>query len=265
MAVMVRPVCGFLRGLGSCLGWCDWRGIWQTAHLLRTMPCFRFGDGPWLAAAGRNVERCAGCVGLNYKNHILFGVACWIGVAACLGEAPRPASICAAGFAALLPDVDHSSSMLGRWVPVLPRIMPHRGLTHSAAALVGMAAVLWLAFVHFPQWPQLWLAAFVGYASGIAGDVLTRNGVQFLWPFKPRLRLPLLGKSGGWQESVFNMAAIALALYFWFYSRPVLQDMQSWIGDIVVALQWLSHTFLPLAAGFLHRVWGHAWGAPWIS
>ena len=189
MAVMVRPVCGFLRGLGSCLGWCDWRGIWQTAHLLRTMPCFRFGDGPWLAAAGRNVERCAGRVGLNYKNHILFGVACWIGVAACLGEAPRPASICAAGFAALLPDVDHSSSMLGRWVPVLPRIMPHRGLTHSAAALVGMAAVLWLAFVHFPQWPQLWLAAFVGYASGIAGDVLTRNGVQFLWPFKPRLRL----------------------------------------------------------------------------
>jgi membrane-bound metal-dependent hydrolase YbcI (DUF457 family) len=192
-------------------------------------------------------------------------VACWIGAAIFLGEAPRPADVLMAGFAALWPDIDHRKSMVGRWVPILPRLLKHRGITHSAVGLAAVSGALWVAFIHLPQWQAMWMAAFVGYASGIAGDVMTQNGVQLFWPLKPHIRFPLLGNSGGWQESVFNMAAILLALHAWMDSRPILQDMQTWISDVVQALEWFSHTVLPVALGFVQKVWAHAQGAPWSS
>ena len=56
------------------------------------------------------------------------------------------------------------------------------------------------------------MAAWVGYASSIVGDMLTLDGVRLLWPLKLRVRVPILWKSGGWQESAFNTVALGAAL-----------------------------------------------------
>lgn len=202
---------------------------------------------------------------MNYKNHVLFGVACWVGTATYLGQAPRPAGICIAGFAALWPDMDHPSSVLGRWIPVLPRLMSHRGPTHSALALMLLAAALWTAAWHFPEWRWELLAIFVGYASAIVGDILTVDGVQFFWPAKVRVRLPILWKSGGWHESVFNTAAILLVVYYWMASRPVLADMQAWFADLIGALEWVAYTVLPAALGLVQELWRYVQRMPWLS
>lgn len=194
---------------------------------------------------------------MNYKNHMVFGVACGLGAATYLGQAPHPLGICVAGLAALLPDVDHPSSVVGRWVPILPRLMSHRGVTHSLFALALLAWGLWAFASHFPPWRWTAVAAFVGYASSILGDMLTLDGVRLFWPLKLRVRVPILWKSGGWHESVFNTVALGSALYFWVDSRPILTDMQAWIADAVAALNWVSHRVLPVAAQVMQQAGGY--------
>ncbi len=194
---------------------------------------------------------------MNYKNHMVFGVACGMGAATYLGQAPHPLGVAVAALAALLPDVDTPSSVVGRWVPVLPRLLSHRGITHSLLALGLLAWGLSVAVGHCADGRWLAVAAWVGYASSIVGDMLTLDGVRLLWPLKLRVRVPILWKSGGWQESAFNTVALGAALYFWLDTRPILADLQAWIADAIAALGWVSHRLLPVAAQLMQKMGGY--------
>ncbi|UDG80699.1 Inner membrane protein YdjM [Candidatus Hartigia pinicola] len=100
---------------------------------------------------------------------------------------------------ALLPDIDHPFSTLGRLLRILSlpisKICGHRGFTHSLVA--------WLMLLIFCyQWlPNIWLipndltqAFLLGYISHLIADMLTLTGVPLLWPLLFRFRLPLLPK-----------------------------------------------------------------------
>jgi len=102
--------------------------------------------------------------------------------------------------AALIPDLDHSGSFLGRFLPLrLP--LRHRGFTHSLAAtlLLGL-------FAPFP--------IVLGYFLGWFLDMFTINGVQLFWPLPDRWAiLPgLKVTTGSRKENFLCFVLILLAV-----------------------------------------------------
>ena len=114
-----------------------------------------------------------------------------------------PFVLATAGAASLLPDLDTSTSILGRLCSPLSRAIegrfPHRTLTHSFLATIALAALSWpLRWAGQGAGPGLWRALVFGFFFGWFGDVFTRSGVAAFYPAtgarlviprNPRLRL----------------------------------------------------------------------------
>ncbi|RMF47869.1 MAG: hypothetical protein D6750_08535 [Bacteroidetes bacterium] len=100
---------------------------------------------------------------------------------------------------ALIPDIDHSGSFLGRFLRL--RWFRHRGFTHSLAAtlLLGL-------FAPFP--------IVLGYFLGWFLDMFTVAGVQIFWPLPDRWAIfpGLRITTGSRKESLFCFFLIFLAL-----------------------------------------------------
>lgn len=115
-----------------------------------------------------------------------------------------------AAFGALLPDIDHPASWVGRRTrplsAVVGAVCGHRGLTHSALAA---AACVWLLVVGGGHGPLAPLA--VGYLSHLGGDFLTPRGLPLAWPLKRRWALPLL-RTGSAAEPLVVGVVVLLAL-----------------------------------------------------
>ena len=136
---------------------------------------------------------------MTAQGHLLFSVTCVllahkVELTPALADASLWHIVPMALASALLPDLDHPRSLLGRQLPwisgPLSRLFGHRGFTHSLLA-VGMG-VWGLAQVEAP-----WLlsgavkdALIVGYLSHLLGDWLTPMGIPLLWPWRRRFRLP---------------------------------------------------------------------------
>lgn len=148
--------------------------------------------------------------------HLAAGALCGLGYAHLAGASPGMAL--AGGVAgALLPDIDHPQSWLGRRLPFvsipLALLIGHRGVTHSALALF-LALLGALAFASLSGASGGLAAAFAGaicagYASHLAIDWLTPAGIPFLWPKLTRYRSPRLVIIGGAGE-------LLLAAVMWF-------------------------------------------------
>lgn len=102
---------------------------------------------------------------------------------------------------ALLPDIDHPSSILGRLFRIISlpisKLCGHRGFTHSLIAwlILLLSSYQWLP--HYWDLPSDLIQAFLlGYMSHLVADMLTPSGVPFLWPLPTRFCFPILrGKS----------------------------------------------------------------------
>ena len=162
---------------------------------------------------------------------------------------PSPVSITAAvvcAFAALLPDIDHPQSIIGRRVWMIARplslVTTHRGITHSLAALavVSIAA----AFV-LPMPIALLIGA--GYASHLAADALTRRGVPFFAPLSWRMvSLARIAPAGAF-ERLIAMGALTVALGVIARYSPAAtpQTIESMRADVAA---WIARlpTAIPL-------------------
>jgi len=151
-----------------------------------------------------------GCAGLLSSTHILTGVL----VGLLLGQDSQPletiAMAGAAGIGALLPDIDHPYSIVGRRSGLaggaLRLAVGHRGALHSglvAAIMFGAALAI------SGQYQSLALASAAGYASHIVLDALTIQGVPLLWPSRRRFRLLAL-RTGGMVERVIFIVLILI-------------------------------------------------------
>lgn len=122
---------------------------------------------------------------------MVVGAASWA-LAAKLGGLPpaEPAGLAAALLGSLLPDIDHPKSWAGRKLPFvsipLAMVVGHRGVTHSAIAVL---ACLVLLGMFGPAWQAAPVA--VGYLSHLAADACTPSGVPLLWPARRRFTLNL--------------------------------------------------------------------------
>ena len=146
-------------------------------------------------------------------SHVVLGAAAWIWAAPHLGMPvldPLAVAVCAIG--ALLPDIDHPSSWVGRRLRVISRPLAatigHRGVTHSLVAVV--------ACLVFLRWQGLSRAVIdpllVGYLSHLAADLLTTGGLRLAWPSSKRQALGLC-RTGSYRETVI-VAAVAVGTGF---------------------------------------------------
>ncbi|AOX16836.1 metal-dependent hydrolase [Kozakia baliensis] len=149
------------------------------------------------------------------RSHMLIGAA--TAIAACAGHwlVFSPATIFAAIFGSLLPDLDTERSMLGCRVRWLSRrfaaAFGHRTVTHSFFVPLVGALMVW----HFEGLAALrgfWGAIWLGYASHIAADLPT-GGCWALYPLSNRrLAFWPYARTGGIQEAVLLMISLGLLM-----------------------------------------------------
>jgi inner membrane protein len=155
-------------------------------------------------------------------SHVAVGVAAWAWIAPHLGfPALDPVALTLAVGGALLPDIDHPQSWVGRRVRVisypLAALIGHRGFTHSILAVVACGLLL--------RWRGLGRAVVdplvVGYLSHLAADLMTSGGLRLAWPLRQRFAIALC-RTGSRGE-----LAIVTSLVVWVGAttlgvRPVL-------------------------------------------
>ncbi|MED0661267.1 metal-dependent hydrolase [Bacillus smithii] len=118
---------------------------------------------------------------------------------------------------ALIPDIDHTGSLIGRKVPLIDNIIStvfgHRSFTHSLLFLV-------LAFFLFQQtsWPKdIELGILMGMFSHMVLDMLTKQGVKFLWPLNIEIGIPFGIRTGGAIEQGFFTVLVVYLCYVGFH------------------------------------------------
>lgn len=145
-------------------------------------------------------------------SHVVFGATAWAIVAHWGGMGPvDPLDVGAAAFGALLPDIDHPQSAVGRRLaPIsvpLSAVVGHRGVTHSLLAVALAAVVLFF-------WGGIAMVApvVVGYLSHLLADSLTLSGVPLLWPNRRPYGVPLC-RTGDWREWGITAGVAMLGLW----------------------------------------------------
>lgn len=161
---------------------------------------------------------------MTAQGHLLFSVTCTLlahqlQITPALADASLWQLVPVALASALLPDLDHPNSLLGRRLPwisgPLSRLFGHRGFTHSLLA-VGIA-VWGLGQFQAPGTLSAVVkdALIIGYLSHLLGDWLTPAGIPLFWPLRRRYRLSWLPlKSGSGYETAFCLLTLALAGYW---------------------------------------------------
>lgn len=105
----------------------------------------------------------------------------------------------------LLPDIDHQNSLFGKYIPLINRLFKHRGFTHS------------LIFVILCGLLNIWLC--IGVIVHILFDMLTRNGVEFFYPYRMKIRIPIVSNwvsTGGLFEKCILYVIYGMIFYIGF-------------------------------------------------
>ena len=113
----------------------------------------------------------------------------------------------------LIPDIDHTGSMIGRRVPLLDNIINavfgHRTITHSLLFML-----LFMLLFRFTEWPvSVELGLLIGIGSHLFLDALTTAGIRILWPLKFNFAFPTGIKTGGMAEQIFLIGLVVFIGY----------------------------------------------------
>lgn len=152
------------------------------------------------------------------KTHITVGATMAVAYALQTGMDYRQTAVMTGivAFGSLFPDIDHPSSILGR--PLYPiskiinKLFGHRGVTHSLILYVAVGLV---SYFIFPLYWPITCAFLFGVLSHIIMDFLNPGGVPLLYPLKKRFNL-LRIRTGSPAEYVLMLLLLALTagLYF---------------------------------------------------
>ena len=118
--------------------------------------------------------------------HLLFG-----GLATGLIlQTPQPEILLLGAIASLLPDIDISTSPIGRLLfpisRILERKLSHRGATHSVVASSVIAIASYSTALFFKLDLNYVHALNIGYFAGWFLDCFTKSGVQMFYPLPQR-------------------------------------------------------------------------------
>ncbi|MGL5042739.1 MAG: metal-dependent hydrolase [Culicoidibacterales bacterium] len=148
------------------------------------------------------------------KTHLAVGVLTSLAIGKAVGLPLNDALIVnqiiiSGAVGGLLPDIDHSGSKLGSKVPILPKLLKHRGITHT---------VFFVALVYFIaislNTPQKLIYCLTGaIISHIIGDMLTPAGIapiKIFGLFDYNIKFPIMKIP--YLEKVTEVGAYYLAL-----------------------------------------------------
>jgi inner membrane protein len=147
------------------------------------------------------------------KTHIVGGITASLAFAQVTNY--DPFILMGAGVVgAILPDICHGGSKIGRALPVLSKIINglfgHRTFTHSLLFLLLIAALM-NAFLPNEAFSA---GVLVGMASHLVLDMATKNGIKLLFPFKVTVRFPITATTGGAAEYAVFAALSLFTVYF---------------------------------------------------
>ena len=147
------------------------------------------------------------------KTHIIGGITASLAFAQTSNY--ETALLVGAGVVgALIPDICHGGSKIGRKLPLLSKIIStlfgHRSFTHSLLFLF-LIGILLNSFVTNES---IVAGILVGMASHYILDMATKNGIKLLYPIKVTVRFPITTKTGGAVEDVVFAALSLLTVYF---------------------------------------------------
>ena len=126
---------------------------------------------------------------MTAPNHIVGGITITGIAGGFLGIniLESPYYLVAIVFAAQLPDIDHTKSLIGlTFYPIakyLNRSYGHRTITHSLAALVTLSLLAGMASVYFTGHRIYGTVFFLAYLSHLVLDMTTVQGVPLFYPF----------------------------------------------------------------------------------
>ena len=166
------------------------------------------------------------------RSHVAVGLASWIVAAPLLHASPLdPVELGLAVAGALLPDIDHPQSWVGRRSrPVstlVSRVLGHRGVTHSALAVVALVALL----MHRGYSHDITAALAVGYLSHLAADLLTPRGLRLAWPLRRSWGWPICS-AGSAAEPIIVVSLCLLAACVFLQapdSHQPARTAQAWL------------------------------------
>lgn len=147
------------------------------------------------------------------KTHMIGGAAAALAVADFTSY--DPLLLTAAGvIGALLPDICHGGSKIGRSAPVLSKLVNvlfgHRTITHSLLFLILIQAVM----IQFVPYPELRVGLLAGIGSHLVLDAMTKKGIKFLYPLNFRFRFPFAIRTGGAAESGILTILSVMVFYY---------------------------------------------------
>ena len=121
---------------------------------------------------------------MTSTTHISFAELFYLVLLTTAGLALTPVNALLIALGSLLPDLDNTSTRIGRLLPFVSRFLErrfgHRTITHSAIVLFALSVP---AFLLPSPYSVFWLCVFSGYASHPFLDTMTVNGVQLFYPF----------------------------------------------------------------------------------
>lgn len=147
------------------------------------------------------------------KTHIIGGIAASLAFAQITNYEPL-ILLGAGAVGALLPDICHGGSKIGRTFPFASKIINglfgHRTFTHS---LLFLFLVGYLFTVFLPN-EALAAGLLVGMISHLLLDMATKNGIKLFFPVRMTVRFPLTTKTGGTAEYVIFGILSLVTVYF---------------------------------------------------
>ncbi len=150
---------------------------------------------------------------MTSNTHIIGGLAASLAFAQVTNYEPvilMGASV----IGAIIPDICHSGSKIGRSLPMLSKVINglfgHRTFTHSLLFL----ALIAFALEAFMPVEAISAGVLVGIASHIVLDMATKRGVKLFFPFKWTVRFPVAATTGGTSEHMVFAILSLLTVYF---------------------------------------------------
>jgi len=146
------------------------------------------------------------------NTHIVGGITASLAFAQFSND--NPLVLVGAGvIGALLPDICHRGSKIGRKFPIVSKLVNmvfgHRSFTHSLLFLLFMSLVLH----SFVPYKAISIGIIIGMASHIVLDMCTKKGVKLFFPATISIRFPLTTKTGSKVENVVLMLLSMLSIY----------------------------------------------------
>lgn len=147
------------------------------------------------------------------KTHIMGGIAVTTAYAYYSNYDPTTLIISGA-IGAIIPDICHGGSKIGRRFPVLSKIINaifgHRTITHSLLFLVLIGYVISLVSEN----QSIVIGVLLGMASHLVLDACTKNGIKLLYPASVTVRLPITTRTGGVIENIVLIALTVVTIYY---------------------------------------------------